>query len=111
VFHNPKTAGSRNTQHSHVVLKVQDVLNIIDCTKVNIINNLHSVVKQTTRQICSCSKQNKRNHVLMYLNILIAKRTIKQIPISIPSENITSIGSGMLQNTRKPETIGPNKPA
>ena len=47
----------------------------------------------------------------MYLNILIAKRTIKQIPISIPSENITSIGSGMLQNTRKPETIGPNKPA
>ena len=43
--------------------------------------------------------------------MLIAKRTIKQIPIFIPSESIASIESGMLQNTKKLERIEPNKPA
>jgi len=87
------------------------MLNVIDCIKVNIINNLHSVAKQTTRPICLGSKQNKRNHVIICLNVLIAKRIIKWILISISSGSITLIRNGMLQNTRKSETIGPNQSA
>jgi len=93
------------------MLKAQNVSNVIDHTKVNIINNLHSTVKQTTRPIHLSLKQNKKNYVLTYLNVLIAKDIIKQIPISVSFGSIASIGNGMLQDTRKSETIGPNQSA
>jgi len=83
--------------------------NVMDCTKVNIIGNLHGTVKQTIRPICLDSEQNNENHVLICLNMLIAKGTIKQIPISVPSRSIASIGNSTLQNTRKLGIIGPNQ--
>jgi len=93
------------------MLKAQNISNVIDYTKVNIINNLHSTIKQTTRPIHLSLKQNKKNYVLTHLNVLIAKEIIKQIPISVPSGSIASIGNGTLQNTRKSGKIGPNQSA
>jgi len=90
------------------VLKVQGVSNAMDYTRANIIDNLHGVAKQILRLIHIGLKQNKRNHVLICLNVLIVKGIIKQIPISVFSGSITSIGNNMLQNTG---TIGPNQSA
>ena len=78
------------------MLKAQNISNVIDYTKVNIINNLHSTIKQTTRPIHLSLKQNKKNYVLTHLNVLIAKEIIKQIPISVLSGSIASIGNGTL---------------
>ena len=93
------------------MLKVQGVSNAMDHTRANIIDNLHGVTKQILRLIHISLKQNKRNHVLICLNVLIVKGIIKQIPISVFSGSIASIGNNMLQNTRKLETIGPNQSA
>jgi len=93
------------------MLKAQNVSNVMDHTKVNIINNLHNTVKQTTRPIHLSLKQNKRNYVLIHLNMLISKGIITQISISVPSGSIALIGNNMLQNTRKSGTIGPNQSA
>jgi len=72
-FHYARTAGNRNTQHSHVMLKVQGVLNTMNYTRANIIDNLHGAAKQISRPICSGSKQNKENYDLICLNVLIVK--------------------------------------
>ena len=93
------------------MLKVQGVSNAMDHTRANIIDNLHDVTKQILRLIHISLKQNKRNHVLICLNVLIVKGIIKQIPISVFPGSIASIGNNMLQNTRKLETIEPNQSA
>jgi len=83
--------------------------NAMDHTRANIIDNLHSAAKQISRLIHLGLKQNKKNHVLICLNMLIVKRIIKQIPISAFFRCITSIENDMLQNTRKLEIIEPNQ--
>jgi len=108
-FHYARTAGNRDTQHSHVMFKVQSVSNVMDHTRANIITNLHGATKQISRPIYLGSKQNKRNCVLICWNILIIKGIIKWISISAHSGSITSIENNMLQNTRKLGTIRSNK--
>jgi len=83
----------------------------MDYTRANIINNLHGVAKQTSRPICPGLKQNKENYILIHSNALTTKGIIKQISISAHSGSIASIENGMLQNTRKLGTIGPNQSA
>ena len=67
------------------------------------------MILQTTKPIYLGSKQNRENYVLICLNVLIAKRIIKWILISVPSRSITSIGNSMPQNIRKSEIIGSNQ--
>ena len=61
------------------MLKIQDVLNAMNCTRANIIDNLHGAAKQISRPICLGLKQNKENYDLICLNVIIYKSTCLEI--------------------------------
>jgi len=49
VSHNTKIVGNGNTSLSHAILKVQNVSNVMDLTKANIIGTSHGATRQISK--------------------------------------------------------------
>ena len=77
---------------AHIVLNVK---NTIVSIKLNITGKWYGAVRQILTLIHLDLKQRKKNLVLTYLSISIAKRNIRQIAIAVLSGNTDSIESSM----------------
>ena len=95
MFLNAKIVGSKNILLLLVTHMVLNVKNVIVPIKLNITGKWYSTIRQILTLIYLDLKQRKKNLVLTYLSISIAKGNIRQIVIAVLSENIDSTESSM----------------
>jgi len=95
VFLNTQIAESEDILLLFVAHMVLNVKNAIVPIKLNITGKWYGVIRQILTLIHLDLKQRKKNLVLTYLSISIAKRNIKQIAIAVLSGDIDSTESGM----------------
>ena len=82
--------------------------NITVYTKSNITDILHSITKQTSKQIHQDLKPSKKNHIHIVSNVLTIKVIIKPTLIIILSRNIILTKSGIPRNIRSFRKIEAN---
>jgi len=83
--------------------------NVMVLTKIFTTVNSHGIVKLTRKLISLDLRSNKRNYVLIYSSIPIAKRITRLTLAIVPSGDTGSTRSDTLKNMQKFEKIGKNQ--